>query len=76
VLRIEHSQHHFRLKSFSMSATPRRVLHETGLPVLENNVVGVFVHFGEKSAPTWLLMRLPSPEIPSGTVKWPEPKKE
>jgi hypothetical protein len=29
-----------------------------------NDVASVFVHFGEKTTQTWLLVRLPSPEIP------------
>jgi hypothetical protein len=30
------------------------------------------VHFGEKQSQTWLLVRLPSPEMPADTVKLPE----
>src|SRR4029453_6475240 len=49
---------------------------ETGLSSLENDVASVFVHFGEDTTQTWLLVRLPSPEIPPGTVKIPEEKKK
>ena len=38
-----------------------QTVYETGFPGLENDVVSVFVHFGEKQTQTWLLVRLPSP---------------
>lgn len=50
-------------------------VYETGLSSLQNDVASVFVHFGEQQTQTWLLVRLPSPEIPPGTVKIPEFKK-
>ena len=52
-----------------------QTVYETGFTGLENDVLSVFVHFGEKQTQTWLLVRLPSPEIPPGTVKLPEIKK-
>ena len=52
-----------------------QTVYETGLSGFENDVVSVFVHFGEDTSQTWLLVRLPSPEIPPGTVKLPEIKK-
>jgi hypothetical protein len=53
-----------------------QTVYETGFSNLENDVASVFVHFGEKSTQTRLLVRLPSPEIPPGTVKIPETKKK
>jgi hypothetical protein len=53
-----------------------QTVYETGITGLENDVVSAFVHFGEKQTQTWLLVRLPSPEIPPGTVKLPKLKKE
>ena len=47
-------------------------VYETGLSNLENDVASVFVHFGETQTQTWLIVRLPSPEMPPGTVKLPE----
>jgi len=38
-------------------------VYETGLSSLENDVASVFVHFGEDSTQTWLLVRLPSPRV-------------
>lgn len=52
-----------------------QTVYETGFSSLENDVASVFVHFGENSTQTWLLVRLPSPEIPPGTVKIPAAKK-
>lgn len=52
-----------------------QTVYETGLSSVENDVASVFVHFGEAQTQTWLLVRLPSPELPPGTVKLPEPKK-
>ena len=49
-------------------------IYETGLTSLENDVASTFVHFGEAQTQTWLLVRIPSPEIPVGTVKLPELK--
>jgi hypothetical protein len=53
-----------------------QTVYETGFSNLENDVASVFVHFGQASTQTWLLVRLPSPEIPPGTVKIPETKKQ
>jgi hypothetical protein len=53
-----------------------QTVYETGLSGLENDVVSVFVHFGENITQTWLLVRLPSPEIPPGSVKLPDVKIE
>ncbi len=52
-----------------------QTVYETGFTGLENDVLSVFVHFGEAQTQTWLLVRLPSPEIPPGTVKLPDLKK-
>ena len=52
-----------------------QTIYETGFSGLENDVLSVFVHFGENSTQTWLLVRLPSPEMPPGTVKLPDLKK-
>jgi len=49
-----------------------QTVYETGLSGLDSDVVSVFVHFGEAQTQTWLLVRLPSPEIPPGTVKLPD----
>jgi hypothetical protein len=48
--------------------------YDTGLSNFENDVASVFVHFGEAQTQTWLLVRLPSPEIPPGPVKTPDLK--
>ena len=53
-----------------------QTVYETGLSSLQNDVATVFVHFGENQTQTWLLVRLPSPEIPPGTVKLPEIAKQ
>lgn len=53
-----------------------QTVYETGLSGLDNDVYSVFVHFGEAQTQTWLLVRLPSPEIPPGTVKLPDLKKQ
>jgi hypothetical protein len=50
-------------------------VYETTLPELTADVASVFVHFGEMQTQTWLLVRLPSPEMPPTTVKIPELKK-
>ena len=47
-------------------------VYETGLSSLTYDAASVFVHFGEAQSQTWLLVRLPSPEMPPGTVKLPE----
>ena len=47
-------------------------VYETGLSNFENDVASVFVHFGDVQTQTWLLVRMPSPEMPPGTVKLPE----
>ncbi len=49
-------------------------VYETGLSNFENDVASTFVHFGEEQTQTWLLVRMPSPEMPPGTVKLPETK--
>ena len=53
-----------------------QTVYETGLSGFQNDVVSVFVHFGETQTQTWLLVRLPSPEMPPGTVKLPDLEKE
>lgn len=52
-----------------------QTVYETGLSSVENDVASIFVHFGEDSTQTWLLVRLPSPEMPPGSVKLPEIEK-
>ena len=47
-------------------------VYETGLSNFENDVASVFVHFGEAQTQTWLMVRMPSPEMPPGTVQLPE----
>ncbi|MEZ0274914.1 MAG: hypothetical protein ACAH88_08415 [Roseimicrobium sp.] len=47
-------------------------VYETGLSSLENDVASVFIHFGTDATQTWLLVRLPSPELPPGPVKAPK----
>ncbi|MGI9244960.1 MAG: hypothetical protein ACR2RV_29425 [Verrucomicrobiales bacterium] len=47
-------------------------VYETGLSNLENDVASVFVYFGEEKTQTWLIVRMPSPEMPPETVKLPE----
>ena len=49
-----------------------QTVYETGLSNLQNDVASVFVHFGKDMTQTWLLVRLPSPELPPGSVKLPE----
>ncbi len=46
---------------------------ETGLSSLDYDVASVFVHFSGPQAQTqtWLLVRLPSPEMPPGSVRMP-----
>lgn len=50
------------------------VAYETGLSGLQYDVASLFVHFGNTQTQTWLLVRMPSPEMPPGTVKLPETK--
>lgn len=53
-----------------------QTVYETGLSSLQSDVASVFVHFaGAQQTQTWLLVRLPSPEIPPGPVKLPELQK-
>jgi len=47
-------------------------VYEAGLASFENDVAAVFVHFGEDQSQEWLLVRMPSPEMPPETVKLPE----
>jgi hypothetical protein len=49
-----------------------QTVYETGLSGFENDVLSVFVHFGDVETQTWLLVRLPSPEMPPSTVKLPD----
>jgi hypothetical protein len=46
-------------------------VYDTYLPNLTDDVASVFVHLGNSQTQTWLLVRLPSPEMPPGTVKIP-----
>lgn len=50
-------------------------VYETGISSLTYDAASVFVHFGPEQTQTWLLVRLPSPEMPPGAVKLPEIKK-
>lgn len=50
-------------------------VYETGLSSLTYDAASVFVHFGPEATQTWLLVRLPSPEMPPGAVKLPEIRK-
>ena len=47
-------------------------VYDTCLPNLTEDVASVFVHLGENQTQTWLMVRLPSPEMPPGTVKIPK----
>jgi len=47
-------------------------IYETSLSSLTGDIASVFVHFGEDQTQDWLLVRLPSPEMPPSTVKLPE----
>jgi hypothetical protein len=49
-----------------------QTVYETGLAGFANDVVSVFVHFGDVETQTWLLVRLPSPEMPPSTVQLPD----
>jgi hypothetical protein len=49
-----------------------QTVYETGLANFEYDVTSVFIHFGEESTQTWLMVRLQSPEIPPGPVKLPD----
>lgn len=53
-----------------------QTVYETGLSSLTNDVASVFVHFGNQKTQTWLLVRLPSPEVPPAPVKIPDIKKK
>jgi hypothetical protein len=50
-------------------------VYETGISSLTYDAASVFVHFGPEQTQTWLLVRLPSPEMPPGAIKLPEIKK-
>lgn len=52
-----------------------QTVYETGLNSMEGDVASVFVHFGGEQTQTWLLVRLPSPDLPPSTVRIPEFKK-
>jgi hypothetical protein len=49
-----------------------QTVFETGLSNLDYDVASVFVHFGETQTQTWLLVRLPSPDMPPGQVSVPD----
>jgi len=46
-------------------------VYDTYLPNLTEDVASVFVHLDKNQTQTWLMVRLPSPEMPPGTVKVP-----
>jgi hypothetical protein len=46
-------------------------VYETGLADLENDVASVFIHFGTGQTQTWLMVRMPSPEMPPEAVRLP-----
>lgn len=48
-----------------------QTVYETSLPSLTSDVASVFVHLGQEQTQTWLLVRLPSPEMPPSTVQLP-----
>jgi hypothetical protein len=48
-----------------------QTVFETGLSSLDYDVAGVFVHFGQTQTQNWLLVRLPSPEMPAGPARVP-----
>jgi hypothetical protein len=52
-------------------ANAPQTVFETGLSSLDYDVASVFVHFNGTQTQTWLLVRLPSPEMPPGPVKIP-----
>jgi hypothetical protein len=52
-----------------------KTVYETGLSSLTGDVASVFVHFDGRQTQTWLMVRLPSPEVPPGPAKLPEFKK-
>lgn len=47
-------------------------VYEAGLAGFENDVAAAFVHFGEDLTQEWLLVRMPSPEMPPETVHLPD----
>jgi len=52
-----------------------QTVYEGGLTGMQNDVMSVFVHFAGAQTQTWLLVRIPSPEIPPGPVQLPDGKK-
>jgi hypothetical protein len=48
-----------------------QTVFETGLTSLNYDVAGVFVHFGTDQTQNWLLVRLPSPDMPPGPATVP-----
>jgi len=49
----------------------KETVYETSLPSLTSDVASVFVHMGQEQTQTWLLVRLPSPEMPPSAVQLP-----
>lgn len=49
-----------------------QTVYETGLSSLDKDVASVFIHFGAEGTQTWLLVKLPSPEMPPGPAQMPE----
>lgn len=49
-----------------------QTVYETGLSSLDNDVASVFIHFGAEATQTWLLVRLPSPDMPPGPGQAPK----
>lgn len=46
-------------------------IYETSLPNLSADVSSIFVNFGKSQTQTWLLVRLPSPDMPPGKIELP-----
>jgi hypothetical protein len=48
-----------------------QTVYETGLTSLDKDVASVFIHLGAEGTQTWLLVKLPSPEMPPGPEQAP-----
>jgi len=53
-------------------ANAPQTVFETGLSSLDYDAASVFLHFNGTQTQTWLLVRLPSPEMPPGEVRVPD----
>jgi len=52
-------------------ANNTQTVFETGLSSLNYDVAGVFVHFGPNQTQNWMMVRLPSPDLPPGPATIP-----